>query len=692
MPAMDIYLDSNATTAVLPLAREAAMKTMQDAFGNPSSVHSAGLRARSVLDAARTSARRVLGMPTGRILFTSGATEGIQTAVLSCLNAWREKRDSGEALPGLLLYGATEHKAVPEALKHWNKVLCLGLNVQPIPVDRNGRHALEWLRHHAPQAAMVCTMAANNETGVVSDLDGIALAMNGSPALWLVDSVQALGKLDLRLAERRIDYAPFSGHKLYAPKGVGMLYVREGAPFTPLMAGGGQENAARSGTENMVGIAALGAVLKELERGRAFHPSSVLEAYRKQLVHALRTAFPDLVLNTPLAMALPTTVNFSVPGVTSRLLLEVFDAAGLRMSAGSACGSSRAQPSYVLEAMGLEAWRAASAVRLSFGAADTEDTIEEACRRIRQCGLALKASRLLPDVAAGTDAHSVVTRFAAEGECTYVVTDPGQRRCVVIDPRAEQVEPILQWMRCRGCSLVAVLNTAHDDGKQSGAASLKHAARALAQPAPTPCDPLGWPLAQDLIALGPWQLRRLQDGVLELWEHGALRYRFGADAAKAIDVDGDIVFDLPRHDPDARLAIVAGRSITEPSSEPLELSVSGLHTLLQQAPAIRLVDVRERVEQAVGALVPGDTRLRVDRAPMSEIINALPGWLGQTAEIPLVLVCRSGNRSAQAARALRGMGRQNTWSLAGGVALCGQDLFNTAMPEQETGIGRPCWT
>ena len=682
---MEIYLDSNATTSVLPVAREAAMKTMQDVFGNPSSAHSAGLRARSVLDAARASARRVLGIPTGRIVFTSGATEGIQTAVLSCLNAWREKRNSGEALPALLLYGATEHKAVPEALKHWNKVLGLGLTVQPIPVDRNGRHALEWLRHHAPRAAMVCTMAANNETGVVSDLDGIAQALNGSPALWLVDSVQALGKLDLRLAERRIDYAPFSGHKLYAPKGVGMLYVREGAPFTPLMAGGGQESAARSGTENMAGIAALGAVLEELEQGQAFRPASILEVHRKQLVHALRTAFPDLVLNTPLAMALPTTINFSVPGLTSRLLLEVFDAAGLRMSAGSACGSSRAQPSYVLEAMGLEAWRAASAVRLSFGAADTEDTIEEACRRIRQCGLALKTSRLLPNTTGETTAHCAVTRFVAEGECCYVVTDPSQRRCVVVDPRDEQVEPILQWVRYRGCSLVAVLNTVHDGRTQLGAASLRRAARAMAQLPPTTCDTLGWPLGHDLIELDPWQMRRTQDNVLELCENGVLRYRFGADAAQARDVGSGAVFDLPRHDPDTRLARVASRSTTAPSPGPLELSVSGLRTLLQQAPGIRLVDVRERVEQAVGALLPEDARLSVDRAPMSEIINALPGWLGQVDEIPLVFVCRSGNRSAQVARALRGMGRQNTWSLAGGVALCGQDLCNTAMRQQETG-------
>lgn len=685
---MEIYLDSNATTAVLPQAQEAAMTTMQDAFGNPSSVHSAGLRARSVLDSARACARRALGAQTGRIVFTSGATEGIQTAVLSCLNAWREKRDSGEAVPALLLYGATEHKAVPAALRHWNLMLGLGLDVQAIPVDRNGRHALDWLRLSAPQAAVVCTMAANNETGVVSDLDGIAQALAGSPALWLVDSVQALGKMDLRLAERRIDYAPFSGHKLYAPKGVGMLYVREGAPFTALMAGGGQESAARSGTENMAGIAALGAVLQELEEGNVFHSTAVLEGYREQLVHALRTAFPGLVLNAPLALALPTTVNFSVPGVASRLLLDVFDAAGLRMSAGSACGASRAQPSYVLDAMGLEPWRAASAVRLSFGPADDAKHIEEACRRIRRCGLALKASCLLPHVSAGESACDVVTRFSADGNCCYVVTDPGLRRCVVIDAGAEQIESVVRWMCCRGCSLVAAISTAHDEDTLSGAASLRLASSGFSPAATNALDPLGWPIDHDILAFGTWQLRRGvtsdQGSTLELWEGSDLRYRFGTGLDRTSKPEVGAVFDLPRHDPDTRVAMLASGPPAAPPSGSAELSMSGLLALLRQVPAMRLVDVRERVEQAVGALAPDDARLRVDHVPMSEFINALPDWFGLANDVPLVFVCRSGNRSAQAAKALRGMGRQKTWSLEGGVALCGQHLIAMATQSQET--------
>ncbi len=390
MRAMELYLDANATTPVLPQARAAALAAMAEEYGNPSSTHGSGLRARALLDRVRDTARRVLAVPTGELLFTSGATEGIQTAVLSALVALRQREAAGQALPRRLLYGATEHKAVPSALRHWNALLGLDLDVQAIPVDREGRHDLAWLRTQAQDAGLVCTMAANNETGVVSDLDGIAAALAGSPALWLVDGVQALGKLPLKLVERRIDYAPFSGHKLYAPKGIGLLYVREGAPLTPLQAGGGQEGGLRAGTENMAGIAALGAVLEALASGTVFAPAPVLEARRQQLVAALREAFPGIVFNTPLGNSLPTTLNFSVPGVATARLLELFDAEGLRLSGGSACGAAQAQPSPVLQAMGLPAAQTTSAIRLSFGAADDAALTDEACARLRACGARLR--------------------------------------------------------------------------------------------------------------------------------------------------------------------------------------------------------------------------------------------------------------------------------------------------------------
>ncbi|TAH11216.1 MAG: aminotransferase class V-fold PLP-dependent enzyme [Curvibacter sp.] len=398
-PLTEIYLDCNATTPLLPAARVAALRAMEEQFGNPSSSHCAGLRARALVDGVRARASRLLGVGDGRLLLVSGATEGIQTAVLSALCALRDRRDAGEHVEGPLLVGATEHKAVPQSLAHWNAVLGLRLPIVEVPVDRNGLHDMAFLQAHIAQAGLLCTMAANNETGVVSDIRGIEslLQSSGSRALWLVDCVQALGKLDLNLQTTRIDYAPFSGHKLYAPKGIGMLYVRASSPFTPLMVGGGQEDGQRSGTENMPGIAALGAVLEALEAGHVgegavFRPDAYLQQARMRLAHALQSAFPGLVFNMPFAGSLPTTLNFSVPGQTSKALLNLFDAAGMRISAGSACSAAKAEPSFVLCAMGVPAWQAEGAARLSIGALCDDDLIDEACARIARCGVALQST------------------------------------------------------------------------------------------------------------------------------------------------------------------------------------------------------------------------------------------------------------------------------------------------------------
>lgn len=431
----EIYLDANATAPVLAAAVDAAVAALAGNFGNPSSSHAAGLRAKSLLDATRACARRVLGAPGGRLLFTSGATEGIQTAVLSALCAVRERRAAGLPCGELLLYGATEHKAVPESLAHWNRVLGTGLTLQALPVDGNGRHRLDLLRALAPRVAFLCTMAANNESGVVSDISGIAdvLAETASPALWMVDCVQALGKLPLALDGTRIDYAPFSGHKLYAPKGIGMLYVRAGAPFTPLLCGGGQEAGQRSGTENMAGIAALGAVLRALEEGATFRPPAQLAAARDRIAAALRAAFPAIVFNVPFEVALPTTLNFSVPGVSGKALLDLFDAAGIRVSAGSACSAAQAAPSFVLQAMGLPHERCAHAVRMSFGPLVDDAFVDAACARIVHCGRALAASPPTPagevevpsEVPSPDPAGDADTALDAEGLARFLAQHPG---------------------------------------------------------------------------------------------------------------------------------------------------------------------------------------------------------------------------------------------------------------------------
>ncbi|RIX76417.1 aminotransferase class V-fold PLP-dependent enzyme [Acidovorax cavernicola] len=741
---MEIYLDANATTPVLPEARSAALAAMAGDFGNPSSTHTTGLKARALMDAVRARARRVIGAPTGQLLFLSGATEGIQTAVLSALSALRTRRQAGEATLELLLYGATEHKAVPEALKHWNTLLGLGLQVQAIPVGRDGRHDLDWLRAHAPRAGLVCTMAANNETGVVSDLDGIAAALVGSPALWMVDSVQALGKLPLRLGERPIDYAPFSGHKLYAPKGIGLLYVREGAPFTPLMAGGGQEGALRSGTENMSGIAALGAVLAALEDGRTFKDHDRLAVYRERLAAALQSAFPGLVFNAPPALSLPTTLNFSVPGLSAKLLLDLFDAADLRVSGGSACGASKALPSYVLEAMGLPAWQSASAVRLSFGPATDDGFIDEACARISQCGVSLRESCLSTTPQDHALPPDRLTRFVVDGACCYLLADADSRRCVVIDPLPELTGQLTQWLGCHGYTLAAVLDT-HSHGDHASSAPVLRAAVPPSQREPGPVDALGWPEGAQQIALGTLKLTRLAvpghtaDAVAYLLhDTDGLRLAFVGDTVmpgalgrsdfaqseplafgpsllklqQALQPD---TLMLPGHDYDDRFAATlstecaaqpllrevlrgaldaAGFAHAKEALErdlgltayqtmacgarvdtctagaaPLELTPEALAALRQTHPGLVLVDVREPYEQRLGHAFAPDAAMQARAVPLSRLVNALPDWLALPDETPVLFFCRSGNRSAQAARALRRLGHAQAWSLAGGLAL-----------------------
>lgn len=661
----DIYLDCNATTSVLPAAVAAASAAMAHGYGNPSSTHATGLQAKAMMDGARALARRLLGTGDGRLMFNSGATEGIQTAVLSALCALRERRDAGQRIGALLLYGATEHKAVPESLAHWNRLLGLNLILRQLPVDTDGRHDLAALGELIGDTAMLCTMAANNETGVISDLSAIALLLNerGADAYWMVDCVQALGKLQLNLAATRIDYAPFSGHKLYAPKGIGMLYVRAGAPFTPLMMGGGQETGQRSGTENMAGIAALGAVLQALGDGTTFRSAAELAAFRTRLAASLESALPGIVFNMPFALALPTTLNFSVPGLSSKELLDLFDAAGVRVSSGSACSASKALPSYVLEAMRVPAWRASSAIRLSFGPLTDEATILAACERIERCGEALRGSCLLPSALAPLAAmRDGVTELSVDGRSTWLLTDAASASCVVIDPAAALVPRIAAFIRCQDYVVRAIVQT---DAAQGGDTDRQALIAALDIVQLDAFD------AQGRLAFGAG-LRRVAIGASAVYLLGQEFAFIGAlaphtaTAALGDALSDDTVLCASRDDGSVCNTVRAAQQPLAATTAP-QLDAAGLEVFLRAHPDAIVVDVREAYEHAACATRVFDG-CQVQSVPLSRLAGEVAGWL-RAPQRPLVFVCRSGNRSARAAACLHRLGHQAAWQLNGGLAM-----------------------
>jgi len=569
----------------------------------------------------------------------------------------------------------------------------LNLTLHKLPVDAAGAHDLALLRQVAGSAALICTMAANNETGVVSDLDGIEAVIKetGTAAYWMVDCVQALGKLTLDLAATRIDYAPFSGHKLYAPKGVGMLYVRAGAPFTPLIMGGGQESGQRSGTENMAGIAALGVVLAALERGDTFRSHDELWNFRARLADSLRAALPGVVFNNPFDKALPTTINFSVPGLSSRELMDVFDAAQVRVSAGSACSSAKAAPSYVLDAMGVPLWRSAGAIRMSFGPLADEEMIAAACARIERCGAALRASCLIPSDSAALP-HDGLLQLGVEGACSWLVLDAASGSCVVIDPLPELTSRIASYVRCQNYRVLAVVGTAPDAGRQSLVEALgdRYVAGSV--------DEFGWPGVTPLVVtledgasarairLGAQVLAGVAGGATRAYLLGtsddgslpasSVRFVFSAgsqdQALRA--VGGPRTLLCPTRDElnqfCTSMTESAGATLTACTQLPqadLQLASSELDAFLSAHPDAVLIDVREAYEFAA-TMVPGPGGRMAHSVPLSRLAGQAAEWL-RGEQRPLVFFCRSGNRSMKATQCLRRLGHDQAYSLSGGLAL-----------------------
>lgn len=690
----EIYLDCNATTPVLPHIAKAVEHVMEQVFGNPSSSHITGLQARYILDNTRRLARQVIGADKGHVVFTSGATEGIQTAVLSALSQVKQQSLNGQGK--WLLYGATEHKAVPQALEHWNKLLGVQAELKAIPVASNGLLDQQFIAQHVGDALMICTMAVNNETGVGQDLLALerVIRQHNPTVPWMVDCVQALGKQALQLAATSIDYAPFSGHKLYAPKGIGFLYVRAGAPFTPLIIGGGQEQGLRSGTENLPGIAALHTLFELLldKQQAVFHDQATLSRYRDQLLAALRRVFPTLELNHDLTLSVPTTLNFSVRGVPSRDIMDVFDAANIRVSSGSAC-SSKVPRSFVLDAMGLAPWRSQSAIRLSFGPATSQATISAACERIQQAASALRHSCLLladtnEDIDSDLDG---VVQLRFDNQCCYLIIDKAARQLVVIDPLPELAERIERLVQCQHYRVRAVLTTEPHDQK-SPAAML--AQLLCASGCGAARDAVGWPLEIPTECPPPVDCQVPVQGCIRIGDRRLFRvgsrqpvYLLSSPLpnSPADQLRVDFAFIGQQENPTVLANMVHEQSLLcgrfdddfslvrrlcELSSGcadcRLEDVIPEANTDWLAGTNTLVIDVREQQEHAV---TPLPVKAEVMNVPLTRLAQFIYSHRSTLSDRPILCICRSGQRSTVAARVLQRHGFTQVRQLIGGLTL-----------------------
>ena len=357
-----LYLDYNATTPLDPRVLAAMLPWLKEGFGNPSSDHAHGKRAKAAVDAARARVAALAHARPEEIVFTACATEANNLAILGVARAL-------EAGPRrALMYSAVEHPAVAKPMEH---LAGRGWRVEVIPVDGTGRVATETLAI-PPDTALVSVMLANNEVGTLQPVRAIADAAHAAGALMHVDAAQAVGKMPVDVDALGADLLTLAGHKMYAPKGVGTLYVRAGTPIQAIQFGAGHEGSLRPGTENVPHLVALGEAAR-LARESLAEESARIRALRDDLHRRLARAIPGLALNGHETERLPNTLNVSFPGVAGWKLLAT--ATAVAASTGSACHAGQHAASGVLGAMGLSAERAAGAVRLSLGRFTTESEI-----------------------------------------------------------------------------------------------------------------------------------------------------------------------------------------------------------------------------------------------------------------------------------------------------------------------------
>ena len=364
---MRIYFDHNATTPVDPAVAQTIARVMTEEFGNASSVHHFGQRAKAVLDDARSSVAALIGAEPSEIVFTSGGTESDNFAL----------RGVAEALEPTgrkhLIASSIEHEAVLVTLRALAR---RGWRTTFLPVDASGIVKPEALAEAmTDDTAIVSVMHANNEIGTVQPIAELARIARERRALFHTDAVQSIGKIPVDTRALGVDLLSLSAHKFNGPKGVGALWIKRGARVTAILTGGKHERSRRAGTENVPGIAGLG-VAAQLAAKKVTTEGARLGALRNRLEEAILARVPGTAINGAREPRVPNTTNISFEAVEAESLLIALDLEGVAVSTGSACSSGTLEPSHVLKAMGLPSPRTQNSIRLSLGAGNTDAEVD----------------------------------------------------------------------------------------------------------------------------------------------------------------------------------------------------------------------------------------------------------------------------------------------------------------------------
>jgi cysteine desulfurase len=363
-----IYLDNNATTAVDPAVLDVMLPYFSADFGNASSIHTFGQRARAAVETARDQLAALLNARSQEIVFTSGGTESDNHAIFGIVAA--------SSAPGKHAITTTiEHEAVLNTCQALEKQ---GVAITYLRVSRDGLIDLDELRKAIrPETLLITVMHANNELGTVQPLEEIGRIAAEADVYFHTDAVQAVGKIPVDVKALQLDLLSLSGHKLYAPKGIGALYIQSGARLRQFLFGGHHQRGFRPGTENVPGIIGLGKAA-ELARLSLEQDGSRIAALRNKLERGLLARIPDSHANAFSAPRTPNTCNITFPGIEGEALIISLDLKGLACSTGAACSSGAVEPSHVLTAIGLPAAEARASIRFSLGRHTAEAEIDAA--------------------------------------------------------------------------------------------------------------------------------------------------------------------------------------------------------------------------------------------------------------------------------------------------------------------------